>query len=101
MESDVLVFDKPTSGLDRTHAQAVIQMLKTLNAQGKTIIFSTHDANLACELADSGYILNNVYLHGLGENSVIQQMFVQHINHAALAKTAGHTSTHPYKLRNL
>lgn len=57
MESDVLVLDEPTSGLDCMHAQAIMQILKTLSAQGKTIVFSTHDANLAFELADTGYIL--------------------------------------------
>ncbi len=75
MESNVLVLDEPTSGLDGTHAQAIIQILKTLSAQGKTIVFSTHDADLAFELADAGYILN----HGqCVKHGAIETLFNDH-----------------------
>lgn len=57
MQSDVIVLDEPTSGLDHLHARHLLNLLNSVSAQGKTIIFSTHDADLAFELADVGYIL--------------------------------------------
>lgn len=40
---DVIILDEPLSGLDRASKGNIIELLKTLNAAGKTIIVSTHD----------------------------------------------------------
>ena len=42
MNSDILFFDEPTAGLDSRARYQVMQMLKSLAAQGKTVMFSTH-----------------------------------------------------------
>lgn len=70
MQSDVIVLDEPTSGLDHRHARAVLDLLANLHARGTTIVFSTHDAELAFEFADVGYILNGGHIvqHGRIEN---------------------------------
>lgn len=40
---DVILTDEPTGSLDRKNAEAVINILKELNMQGKTIVLVTHD----------------------------------------------------------
>lgn len=42
----VVLADEPTGSLDRENADMVIQILKELNRQGKTILLVTHDPSL-------------------------------------------------------
>lgn len=58
MEPDVLVLDEPTAGLDAPGVTGTIELLDELNDEGKTIIISTHDSDLAASWADRVYILN-------------------------------------------
>jgi cobalt/nickel transport system ATP-binding protein len=58
MEPDVLVLDEPTSGLDACGVTGTMEILDELNGEGKTIIISTHDTELAASWADRVYILN-------------------------------------------
>lgn len=44
--SDVILADEPTGSLDGKNAEAVIEILKTLNKEGKTVILVTHDENI-------------------------------------------------------
>jgi iron complex transport system ATP-binding protein len=50
-QSEILLLDEPTSALDPANRQKVIAILKDLHERGKTLLFTTHDANLAYELA--------------------------------------------------
>lgn len=58
MEPDVLVLDEPTSGMDAGGIADTMEILDELNDEGKTIIISTHDSDLAASWADRMYILN-------------------------------------------
>lgn len=42
MESDIVLFDEPTAGLDSRARNAVMNMLRLLADEGKTVLFSTH-----------------------------------------------------------
>ena len=44
---DVILADEPTGALDSKTTQEVLGILATLNAQGKTVIVITHDAEVA------------------------------------------------------
>lgn len=46
-EPDIILADEPTGALDRKNAENVVNILKELNAEGKTIIIVTHDDFLA------------------------------------------------------
>jgi len=46
-EPKVLLLDEPTAHLDITHQQSIMAMLARLNRQGVTVVFLTHDLNLA------------------------------------------------------
>ena len=52
MDPDVLVLDEPTSGLDPSGSEDIMELLDELNHEGKTIIISTHDVELAYPWAD-------------------------------------------------
>lgn len=49
---DIMLFDEPTSGLDYTHMLQIGQILRSLKAQGKTVIVVTHDRELIKECCD-------------------------------------------------
>ncbi len=46
-EPQILLLDEATSHLDISHRVAMLRILKTLNQEGKTIIFVSHDLNEA------------------------------------------------------
>ena len=47
MDPDVIIFDEPTAGMDPRHSEEFMQLLEKLSLEGKTIILSTHDVDLA------------------------------------------------------
>lgn len=47
MEPDILVVDEPTGGLDSSGVTGTMELLDELNDEGKTVIISTHDTDLA------------------------------------------------------
>jgi cobalt/nickel transport system ATP-binding protein len=57
MDPDVLVFDEPTSGLDPSGSEDLMELLDELNHEGKTVIISTHDVELAYPWANRAILL--------------------------------------------
>ena len=44
---DIILADDPTGNLDTKSGQEVINLLKTLHKQGKTIVLITHEKDIA------------------------------------------------------
>ena len=44
---DVILADEPTGALDRDNSAMIMEIFKTLHAEGKTIIIVTHEENVA------------------------------------------------------
>lgn len=42
---DIILADEPTGSLDKVNAESVIEILKSMNKMGKTIIMATHNEN--------------------------------------------------------
>ena len=59
MEPEVIIFDEPTAGLDPRHAREFMHLLKNLSDEGKTIIISTHDVDLAYSWSDRLIIMSS------------------------------------------
>ncbi len=56
---DIMLFDEPTSGLDYTHMLQIGEILRSLKAQGKTVIVVTHDRELIKECCDEEICLHD------------------------------------------
>ncbi|RQO73225.1 cobalt ABC transporter ATP-binding protein [Aquitalea sp. FJL05] len=71
MAPEVLLLDEPTAGLDHEGIAQLIEILQTLMQQGITIVFSTHDVDLACGLADDIALFAAGRVIGFGERRQI------------------------------
>lgn len=67
MEPEVIIFDEPTAGLDPRHAREFMQLLRNLSDEGKTIIISTHDVDLAYSWSDRLVIMSSGEIIAQGE----------------------------------
>jgi cobalt/nickel transport system ATP-binding protein len=82
LRPELLILDEPTANLDLLSRRALIDMLNELNAEGTTIIISTHDVEALPELADRVIVVSHGSLLGGGEmHKVLQD--------AALLESAG------------
>ena len=83
-DPDLLILDEPFSGLDPVNVELLRDVVLELKAQGKTIIFSTHQMELAEKLCDDICMINKSekVLHGslrelkrsFGRNAVALRM---------------------------
>lgn len=67
IESDVIVLDEPTAGLDPYYQDKIVKLIRLLNKQGKTIILITHNMNNVLSLADEVLVLHKNKLHRFGQ----------------------------------
>lgn len=69
-DPDIIILDEPFSGFDPVNAQLFVTVILDLKAEGKTILFSSHQMNAVEDICDEITILNKskVVLQGsLGE----------------------------------
>jgi energy-coupling factor transport system ATP-binding protein len=57
MSPSVLVLDEPTTGLDYREQRAMLDLLRTLNAGGMTVIIITHSPWVVAEYASRGILM--------------------------------------------
>ncbi len=57
-EASLILLDEPTSDLDIKHALTVMELLCDLREEGKTILVSIHDLNIARRYCDTISIIN-------------------------------------------
>ncbi len=57
-EPDLIVLDEPFSGLDPVNARVLIDVVRELHSQGKTIFLSTHQMTQAEQLCDRVILIN-------------------------------------------
>jgi len=60
----VVVFDEPTTGLDVLTAKTVLDLLRVLRAEGRSVIVSTHVMPMVEDICDRVGILFDGLLHG-------------------------------------
>ncbi len=58
-EPQILLLDEPTRGLDYQQKEALVAFLEAEKSQGRTIIMSTHDVELAARCADRVVLLGD------------------------------------------
>jgi energy-coupling factor transport system ATP-binding protein len=59
MDPDILVLDEPTAGLDPQGAREMLNLFKSINKMGKTVIIVSHDMNQVLEYCDDAIVMNN------------------------------------------
>ena len=59
---DILVLDEPTAGLDPSSKIEIMNLIKKLNNEGKTIILVTHDMDVVMNYAKKVVVLNDAKL---------------------------------------
>ncbi|MDR1552764.1 MAG: ABC transporter ATP-binding protein [Prevotellaceae bacterium] len=84
-DTPIMILDEPTAFLDIPNKYEIILLLKNLTRQkSKTIIFSTHDINIALQLADKIWLMANGKMHEgspsqLMQTNAFDEMFVDTI----------------------
>lgn len=69
----LLILDEPTFGQDRRHAIELMDMLKELQRDGRTIVMITHDMPLVAEYAEYAAVLSEGELLSAGP---VDQLFM-------------------------
>jgi cobalt/nickel transport system ATP-binding protein len=73
LRPELLILDEPTANLDLLSRRALIDLLNELNAEGTSIVISTHDVEALPELADRVIVVSHGSLLGGGEmHNVLQ-----------------------------
>ena len=67
LEPEILIMDEPTAGLDPEGTAIILDLIKSLHEQGKTIILVTHDMNIVLSLATDVVVLKEGRLVYHGE----------------------------------
>ena len=86
LSPEVLLCDEPTSALDPELAAEVVEVLKSLAADGMTMLIATHDLRLAASVASEVLFLVGGNIAESGAPSVI-------FTHPAQARTRAFVST--------
>ena len=58
IESDILVLDEPTAGLDPKGVHEIMSLVEQMHKDGKTIILVTHDMDIVLKYCQKVFVLN-------------------------------------------
>ena len=70
-DNEILIFDEPTAVLTPQEIEELMQLMKNLAAEGKRILFSTHDLDVALSLCDSVALIDTPSLHHLPAGEMV------------------------------
>ena len=73
----VVFMDEPTVGIDPQSRRNILDMVKALNAQGMTVLYTTHNMEEAAELSDRIGIIDDGRLIALGTQAELTQLVGQ------------------------
>lgn len=73
MQPEIIIFDEPFSGLDPASLQQFMRILEQLYTEGRTLIMSTHDVDIAYAWADEVVILKEGQLLAQGEARLLRE----------------------------
>lgn len=85
----ILLLDEPTSGVDPINAAALLDHLRTLAADGRTVIASSHTLSEAVELADDVTVLHRGRVVGAGPADRLREELVGTAYRVRLRGTEG------------
>jgi len=98
--TEILLMDEPTAFLDIRSRFEIVNLMLQLSKKGKTIIFSTHDFNIALDQADKIWlILENELTEGAPEDLVIRGA-IDHLFDTSMVKFNYENGTFSYHKEN-
>jgi iron complex transport system ATP-binding protein len=75
-ETQILIMDEPTAFLDISGRYEIIHLMALLAREGRTILFSTHDFNIAVSQADKIWLISDLsFTEGSPEDLVLAGAF--------------------------
>ncbi|MGC8743612.1 MAG: ABC transporter ATP-binding protein [Verrucomicrobiia bacterium] len=96
---EVFIIDEPMVGLDPHHARTLKDILKERSKNGMTVFFSTHQVEIAEELADRIGIINNGRLIAVGTaDQLRQQSRVEGSLESVFIALTNNNFNHSYKI---
>lgn len=79
-QTDLVLLDEPTTWLDIAHQIELLNMMRRLNDNGKTVVVVLHDLNQACRYCDELIVLRNGQLQQQGSpQTVFTKELVQNV----------------------
>ncbi|MDG1521861.1 MAG: ABC transporter ATP-binding protein [Hellea sp.] len=86
-DTPILLLDEPTSGLDPVAIDEFNRLVRSLAAEGRTILMVTHDVYGACQVADRIGLLRGGELVGLFGSNEGQKIDTQTVHKAFTERT--------------
>ncbi|AZK48127.1 ABC transporter ATP-binding protein [Paenibacillus lentus] len=88
----LLIMDEPTNGLDPYWMNEFVRLLQKIKSEGHTVLFSTHQLDIAEEVADYVVFLNNGRNYGEGTVEYFREQYGAFPLHTAFQQSLGITS---------
>ncbi len=96
MDTDIIIFDEPTTGQDAVNIARIASVIKTLRERGKTVITITHDIDFCAEnferviaLSQGKILLDGPARDVLGQEEILATTYVDPPQLTRLGKRLG------------
>ncbi len=96
MDTDIIIFDEPTTGQDAVNVARIANVIKTLRERGKTVITITHDIDFCAEnferviaLSQGKILLDGQAQEVLGQEEILATTYVDPPQLTRLGKRLG------------
>ena len=100
MDTDIVIFDEPTTGQDAVNVARIANVIKTLRERGKTVITITHDIDFCAEnfnrviaLSEGKILLDGKANEVLGQEEILANTYVDPPQLTRLGKRLGFKET--------
>ncbi|MBI5842126.1 MAG: ABC transporter ATP-binding protein [Chloroflexi bacterium] len=100
MDTDIVIFDEPTTGQDAVNVARIAHVVKTLRERGKTVITITHDIDFCAEnferviaLSQGKVLLDGQANDVLGQEEILATTYVDPPQLTRLGKRLGFKQT--------
>ena len=87
MDPEVMLLDEPTSNLDLRSRRELIELIKRLNQEGKTVVVSSHDLDFILEIAHRVCLLNRSVVAVGDPRNILSNRELLHRNNLEVPKT--------------
>ncbi|HSK66689.1 MAG TPA: ABC transporter ATP-binding protein, partial [Anaerolineales bacterium] len=100
MDTDIVIFDEPTTGQDAVNIARIANVIKTLRERGRTVITITHDIDFCAEnferviaLSQGRILLDGQANEVLGQEQILATTYVDPPQLTRLGKRLGFKKT--------